>query len=569
MKSLVFDKLATSLSDSERLAMLEKMSKSGLYSQSVLLVEEADEQDSGSNFSVDEFFRSLSWWERLFITLLSYVDKRSRNEVVLEKKMARLRLHVKFKSSDYISLSAEQDRFTVLFCEKLREMSDALEVLRRPLGDALGENRRDFYATLVGRVNPYLQVGLMEIIDPDKVSALYPEYDLGALRAIMESSLEDALREGGMQSKSLMDEYVRTLAHLERLVDFDFERCFACYSNDGSCAAHLLVKSLEKLSDIFFSFKKAPQYDLVLMIFLFSYGLRGMKDENVASVFAEDLAAVGRALLIVKEFNKIGLSDILRVLNADYFYAPQLLSGGEDWLSLYRNFWQSRGNRLYKKFVASKKSDEMAYKMQLIFGYDREPFFPGYRREEWNEQLFVPQTPGALGFSYYFYKEIYLKKCKKFFDWISTEGSFFKKDNERSFSDALEAMEGLGDNFKVLLNGFSANNGVYRARIEELSSREVVSGLNSFKIQVEREVGSVLEKSGQNLRVIADVLSGLLRKCLGGRYDTLTNFDELSRMLPNFKSQLEQFYEVIDNASTYIIDKRDLEHRIAHMERDK
>ncbi len=558
MQSTIFDQAVASLTNEERIEMLKKITGEANYTEEVAL--NVPEERVVDASQIEEAKNSLSWWERLrlFISTFFFREdpERSLEMLLLRKTKAEIML----KASGYVDFNNR--KFLVKFGKQLEQLHIALEVFRRPLSDALGEHRQEFYALLGAEECPSLQAELARNADPNAILELHPNTDNAGLRAVIERGCDDILREIGNGSRQTIRLLTRTLVHLERLVNFNFEKCLAYYSKDGTCSFDLLAKPLQKLDDILYSFTMRPPARLLQLLFVFSYHAQHLNPTEIEARLKDDLIRAAEAMNLISAFNQFPLTKTLKVILEDYYYNPNSLTGGEDWFNLYKKFWRTRIELAYRSFVSTRKLQELEAKVCEVLNLSEPPLISVYSNDYWPED-YNPVYQRTFAIVYTFYQKIYRTLSEKILRPILEMGNFQRRENRTELIEANSTLFNTSDEIEKFVASLDRDGEVgeqFAMHESEPKQLETITSITS------RNATTLIQNTADTLRIISLILQGVAGETTDHKYAPLVNMKDLDVKYENLRMDLAHYSYLITQLWTLIIDVRDIEDRLSHIE---
>jgi hypothetical protein len=560
MKSTVFDELTMTLSDEERQRMLSQLRSSIMYSEVTLNNHEEDI----STPELSEERIGLTFWERIKIFLLSFIGQENYDDVLKKHLLGKTQRFIEIHYPGWINFN--EKRYQTVFCNEIKNLAEAVAIFKRPLNDALSEHRQEFYALLGGEASPSLQRLIIDATDPVKVLKKHPEYNKTMLRTAIETDCNDLLRKILAESRTVVRSYTSMLAHLERLATFNFDKCIALFSKDGSCPASILNKPLKKLNDILFSFDRSPPFKLLETLFLFSYKCQDLTDEKAEEQLKADLKTAAVSLEYIKKFNSFPITKTLRILDENYFYKPNLLSGGEDWANLYQKFWQGRADKAFKFFVFEQKKEQLEQKTMTLFHGDDLPILSNYSDSAWPDD-YKAVYKNSIGIISAFLTQYYAGFENNLFLPIKENGNFFRKDNAVSFAQTLELMHNVEDELTKFNKSLSAGGDLYE---KIFSSSSTGSQIKENSIAIANRLADTLVKNTIDvLRLLSLLLEGLVKgTSFDGKYDSISNMPEFNHRSTGFSADLQKSYRTIYDVWSLLSDVKDIEERLVKAEQE-
>lgn len=558
MQSTIFDQAVTSLTSEERLDMLKKITGETNYHEELALNIPEEKIIDASQLS--DVRNKLSWWERLRLFLTTFFFREDPDRSLEMMLLRKTKLEVMYKAPGYVDFVSR--KFLSRFGKQLEQLYIALEVFRRPLSDALGEHRREFYALLGAEECPGLQIELARNADPNAILELHPNTDNAGLRAVIERSCDDILREIGNGSRQTIRLLTRTLVHLERLVSFNFEKCLALYSKDGTCSFDLLAKTLQKLDDILYSFTMRPPTRLLQLLFIFSYHAQHLLPAEMGIRLREDLERAANAMNLVSEFNQFPLTKTLKVILEDYFYNPNTLTGGEDWFNLYKKFWRTRIELAYRSFISTRKLQELEDRVCEVLNLPEPPRVAVYSEDYWPEG-FPPVYQRTFAIVYVFYTQLYKPISEKVLRPILENGSFYRRENRIELIEANLSLVNTCDGIERFVSSLDRDGEIGEQFAMHESDPKQLETLTSI---TSRNATTFIQNTADTLRIISLIFQGVSGETSDHKYGSLTNMKDLDIKYESFRIDLTNYSYLITQLWTLITDIRDVEDRLSHIE---
>ncbi|MGL4524017.1 MAG: DUF5312 family protein [Spirochaetia bacterium] len=558
MQSTIFDQAVASLTNEERAEMLKRITGEANYQEELALnVPEEKVLDANQLIEAKD---PLNWWEKLklfFLTFFFREDPERSLEVLL---LTKSKTDVSYKAPGYVDFNSR--KFLAKFGKQLEQMTMALEVFRRPLSDALGEHRQEFYALLGAEESPVLQAELARNSNPNAILELHPNTDNATLRSMIERSCDDILREIGNSSRQSIRLLTRTLIHLERLVNFNFDKCLALYSKDGTCSFDLLVKSLEKLDDILYSFTMRPPVRLLQLLFTFSYHAQRVNPNEMDSRLADDLKRASEAMALVTEFNRYPLTKTIKVIKGDFFYHPNSLTGGEDWFNLYKKFWRNRIELSYRFFISKRKMDQLLDRACEVLTITEIPAVPVYSSGHWPE-TFAPIYPTTFSLLSYFYQNMHKKICEKVIRPVLDAGTFYRRENRIELFEANATLFTIAEEVDLFLRSLDVDGEVGNIFVTQENNPKQLETVTTI---ASRSATAFIHNTVETLRVVSLVLQGVIQENSDQQYGTISNMADLDIRFPELRMDLGRYTYIINQMWVIMTDLRDVEERLSHIE---
>ncbi|MCL2520753.1 MAG: DUF5312 domain-containing protein [Spirochaetaceae bacterium] len=540
--------------------MLDKLRAGINYDESALISKENNE--TGDLISEKA---ALSLWERLKIFLLSFFNRDKYDDVLKGHLLNKNSKEIKSSFSGFINF--ENKRYLAPFYNNFEELANSIAIFKKPLDNALSENRQEFYAFLGGDESPNLQQQLIDATNPYSIAASQPDYDSYTLRTTIKSNCSELIREIIAESRSAISGRTRSLAHLERLTAFNFDKALALFSKDKSVSYQIMDKPLKKLNAILYSFQNPPSARLLELLFLFSYKCNGVADDLIVAKLEGDLKKAIYALEVIKKFNKFPLTKAIKVLEQDYFYKPDLLSGGEDWANLYQKFWTNRADKAVKFFIFERKYNEQVTLITILLNEEKFPLLPYYSQQGWPEPLHAIQQC-SLALVNSFFTKIYDYYQTAAIKPLLENANFFKKDNKAALLEVIDMLAKV----HIDLNNFAASimEGDLALILNRgINDKEGEAKQQDAAVTANRLAATIVQNAIDAMRILTLIFEGIVKSnIVGGKFGGISNLGELDLQKVNFSTELNDIYNQCAALTAALSDMKDLEERMANLERE-
>ncbi|MDR2376735.1 MAG: DUF5312 domain-containing protein [Treponema sp.] len=273
-----------------------------------------------------------------------------------------------------------------------------------------------------------------------------------------------------------------------------------------------------------------------------------------------------KALINIRNFNRrLPLTLILKCGNRDISYYPRQISGGEDWYTVYRDYWRRYITARFTAYMKNRRREELGEIYRIFFG-GAEPAGLANAAGENNTEGFPLSVAPALSFLLGFYKLVFVPKINPLLLPLVAEGGFNNKENRTEFTGAYNDLAKLGTDIQNLDEKIGAG-GIYGERYAQ--ARQDMSSLPIKR----RKIQLVLEDAGEDGRqiierarlaadTIVNIITGIVNK-ESGRYDSLSNLALFEVKFPGFPVKLretgEQLKETLKTLDAIAVLETELE----------
>ncbi|AEF84711.1 hypothetical protein TREPR_3441 [Treponema primitia ZAS-2] len=543
----VFNRLASELSMDDRKSLLEKLgAHSGISNQPMYDDEESpkagDEVPQAPGQGLAKEYEAASWLTRLVLWIIGLFTGKSSRQVFIDRQVAQLGRSIEEQSPGLYDF--EHDQLLPNFHQELSKLKESARFFYDALDMSVNRDKGAFYVFLASLEMDDIHRRLLEETDPKKIAEQHTGLNESALRQLGVEAMESCIATIGDDRRTVMYYNARTLSFLRELSSFLFDRLLGSFAHQPAklgkvCSAHLVNNYLRSLNNILFSLKETPPMTLLESLFIFILQDRAeAPDFNMEEEMKALLSQAEKALLNIRHFNKtVPLTKILRCAERDMSLLPMALSGGEDWFSLYKEYWKQTVEKRITDYTRNHRSQELLDALTAFFSGAKMKTLAG--AESVLNPVGIP-LKGAfcLSFLATFYSTIFMKELNLVLRPILIDGEFFKKENLAEFTESYNEIFNLGDAIR-LFEGDISNAGELGKRYTQ--AKLEVSSLTAKRHKVQLAVDEasdeakrIIDRMRSAMTLMKKVLKGLLTKSPDGKFDTLTNLAEMSGKTDTF-----------------------------------
>jgi hypothetical protein len=529
-----FNQLVRELSPKERENLLSKVKNQIVLNAEPLYVDKID-----APVETEEAFARLPWYQQLIFSILSLFSTKSPLKLYEDKSITNLGRVIDAQAPGVY----DQPR-SLLLPELYNELVNLKESARfffSILDASIGYSRGAFYAFLGSLEMEEVHNRLVVDTDPDTLVAKNPEASLTELRRIAYRQMESAIDLIHENQRTAMYEDIQSLYCLKQLASFVFDRLILAFGMDTSvdgmaCSALPVRDLLSNLNNILFSFKKIPSRSLIESLFVFM--LQDIMEEPGFNINAETekfLAKAESSLGVIRKFNQtIPLTFIVRCISRDLSLCPALVSGGEDWLAVYRDYWKRFVKDRFAQYAQITRSRKLKESFQSFFkGADLKTLKNAASED--NPNGIPVKEAEALGLSLLrtYHAIVLAGDSAAVLNVILINGEFYNRDNQLEFSwsyNELNKLEEVINAFDEQLSPPGDFGLRYMAAREETKfPAQKRQKMQEIIDRVNRAGARIIEQSKNALIAMGNVLDGIIKKDPANeKYGALNNFAKLA-----------------------------------------
>lgn len=464
---------------------------------------------------------------RLLVWLRAVISGRERTAVVAEDLLAQLGASIRSTHPGLLDL--RKGLFLDPFYRRMLRLQSSARFFAAPLEQVWKRSRPQFLALLLGLDLPQVQQRLLHDTDPRKVAADEPHLPEHQLKKKLITNVMQILELMPYQGRDRFYANARFLDALYRLSHGPFDQILVAFDDAGNgdhvAPLSALRQPLTGLLEILSAVKNAPSDTLLEAIALFWYNdelERG--DSDVEKQLVTTVRNSAHHLRNIWDCAaELPLHDIVRFVRRDINFAVPAATGGEDWFALLKQFWCDRADRAFtaytfaqQKLRALEKAAEHTDGVRPVAleGYPRTP--DGYARHAASLGVLRAVLDGPFA-----------GRMHRPLKTLLIEGEFYKAANREEYTAAFNGLLEAGGTIETLQNRLSPEGDFGRTRrLIEQDTAPRADRLQRFAElagQVDHLADVCVRATLEHLRVIRDVVHGILYGEVGGKYDTLAN----------------------------------------------
>jgi hypothetical protein len=531
----VFNRLASELPMDDRKGLLEKLSAQSVASHQPLY-DDPGNQDTAIVREMKVQYETLPWYSRFFFWIVSLFKGKAPLQVFEDQQVALLGRQIEEQFPGLYDY--EHDQLLPDFYNETSVLKESVHFFYDALDLSVNRDKGAFYVFLASLEIEDIHRRLLDETDPKKIAEQYPEASESMRRQIGLQALDEGITAIGDDRRAVMYYNARTLHCLKELSSFLFDRLLVSFAFHASrqgkvCSAHLVNNYLRNLNNILYSMKETPSMTLLESLFIFILQDKaeesGFNLENEMTVL---LSRAENALRVIRNFNKtVPLTRILRCAERDMSITPKGVSGGEDWFSMYKEYWKQSVEERFSDYIRNHRRRDLLEAFKVFFNGTELRVLAG-AESELNPVGIPLKGAFCLSFLLTFYSVVFLHELNLILRPILIDGEFFKKENLTEFTESYNALFKLEETITCFEDEISLTGDLgkrYTAATMDLSSLSV----KKHKVQLvvdeaSEEAKRIIGQVRDAMALIIKVLNGILVRSPDGKFDTLTNLADMS-----------------------------------------
>ncbi|GHV91762.1 hypothetical protein AGMMS50268_22650 [Spirochaetia bacterium] len=548
----LLDKLVNELPLEERNSLLEKLrAQSNMSPEPLYEVHEETAAVAG----IVEQYAKLPWYYRLYYFILSFFKGKTPLKIFEDARIGKVGREIDAGYPglyDYQPGNLQGEFYQLLWGlkESARFFFDALDV-------SVSRDRGAFYAFLgsleMGDVHDRLQ----KETDPKNIVKKSPGASESEIRQTALRAMEDAFGAINEDQRNTMYSNARSLYCLKELSSFLFDRVLMAFGPSappgkqapgaGSeapqiCSVYVVRDMLNSLNNILFSLRNPPPLTLLESLFIFILQEKSAApDFNINTEIQLLLNRAEKAMITIRNFNrKIPLTLILRCGSRDMSLSPKIVSGGEDWFAVYREYWKRQIEEQLAVYQIFRRRQGMLDSFQ-DFLKGTELRMLSNTVSETNPEGFPLPGAFALAFLRTFHSAVFMTDMNRFLKPITEKGEFFKQENRIEFIESYSDMAKIEDDIRAI-EARIAPSGEYGKRYTMTKQDMSSLAVKRRKVQMVADDAAtdafgIISRSRGAANTIINILKAILKQESGGRYDSLSNLSDFTEKDPGFSAE--------------------------------
>jgi hypothetical protein len=269
-----------------------------------------------------------------------------------------------------------------------------------------------------------------------------------------------------------------------------------------------------------------------------------------------------KSIGVIRAFNRhVPLVMIIRCATRDLTWEPSELPGGEDWYSVFKNYWITTTRSSFAEWIHDRRTRRLETGLQSYFaGAIMDPL----------EYAESPENPGgppvemslALSFLKLFHKKVFMPQINVIIRPILINGEFCKPENRAEFTESYNVLIKLDDTIKSFEINLSPAGDIGKRWSQTTGEVQSITirrrKVHTVKEEISENSHNILEGTYDALVSMENVLNGIMRGTGSGtaKYDTLINLAKIRGKGTQFMDGLELAIQNIHQAVELLNDMK-------------
>lgn len=520
-----FDKLVAGLSYEERERMFSQASR--IKSTDIHTSPSENDVEGIDGLLLDKlrsessFYRFILWIRSLFTKIPTEKIYNENLLIGIDRSVSRVNgnlVNYKYKYLDSI------------FYERLKTLQEVSNFFK-PYFSFIKEDIGEFYVFLGSLVAPELTELIKQEADPFYLES--GNDTSSELRNQILRITDDILKNMDMYSKDKIYSAIVSIHWLMCFTDgpyIHFLSQFTDISNSRfTCPFFNAETDYNSLAAILTNIVNV-QPEVLQAIFLFSQRRtlsQAFKENNVTPLLTEFLEKANTMFGVLNDFMKnVPVVKIGKLVNNDYDWQPENISGVEAWFASFRNQWKKVIEHRWDDWIKERKKQMLSISLHSDFGLSDFPVMP-FRPwiSIWSKVNFTSDLTG--GFVAWYNEEKYVESIRNF-KIILLEGIFLRPENKQEYADAISEFDDANIYMRELVDKISPGGewGKFFSQLEinRVRSMQVQNQVDALFREIQNEIHDIVTKFCKSARSMEAVLRGIFDERKDGVHESLQNF---------------------------------------------
>jgi hypothetical protein len=544
-----FERLSASISQYERLKLLEKIeSFAGTPEQTLIIAE----REAAPSEKAEISYPRLPWYKRLWFLIIGFFTGRTRLDAFIHSQIAEIGRSIELMFPGMFDW--EKGLLRQNFQTELKKLKDAARFFYRVLDAGISRNTGNFLVFLGSIEMKEIHALLSEKTNPESVAAENPGLSDIKLQQKAINFVEEEIDKIDEVCRQSMYDDAHYIACLKQLASFLFDRFIMSFGSAATtykevvCPAASVKTQLMNLNNSLYSIKRTPSATLLSAMFIFTLPeYAAEQDYDTEGEMQKFVSKAEKSVEMIRSFNhRVPLTRILRCALLNTSYLPSELPGGEDWFLLYRKTWVDNVTRQFNEFIRERRLAKIQTLCDTLFGESVPDPFENFDFITGEDSIPVNNFK-TLSHLMTFHKLIFMPIINVFIRPILIDGDFIKKENKTEFTEAYNVLIKLDDTIKNFVKRVD-KNGDYGKRwsqiLMEAQSVTVRRRKTGIIIEdVNTAINAIINDAEKATMSMELILDGILNPAQGKPYDTLTNIAKISGKGTEFTDGLKEGLE--------------------------
>jgi len=457
---------------------------------------------------------------------------KKKQEILEEVLLNRLKKQIMHQTHGLVDFKYS------LFLEDMRneldELAKSAYFFKEAMQKCFRKEKANFFAFLGSFELSSTHERLQNEVNPQRIAAETSSKEDPNIKLEMEKRLRDILNSIPEADRKKMYLDSQALFYLYSFCIYPFDGILERFNYNHfkgklSCEFSDISKKLVDLAEIMQSVVVPPTVNALKAVFLyFNEDNLDESDFNLEDQLTEDFKRAEEALVKIRLFNKkIPLLPLLKIIKKNYCFSIEALKGGEDWLVLYKNYWITRLDDLYKEYMNKRKINSIEEEALQFLKAKEFPQVKYYHPQYYKRGLAIGHWR-SLAVIKGFALSVFPGTMQRPLKILLVNGEFYKDSNRVEFTDCFNYLNNLGNTLIAFEKKLTPPEGEYALKLEEIIENQLVAKIELKNTQmlftkIDIEARNILDQTAAYLQTLKLIINGILYSEMGVKYDTISN----------------------------------------------
>ncbi|MFP4152753.1 MAG: DUF5312 family protein [Alkalispirochaeta sp.] len=549
-----FETLTRSLSTQERQQMLASIRKS-METQAAPIAP-APEEDPPP---IETHLKTLGFFDRIRLFFARLFTGRTKEEIIqgwimraLQDRLSKMRVE---------GIDAKTGQFREAFAADIERLQHEAVRLAE-FADAAAGKRGELVLALAIHFFPGIHRELFRKTGTEYVRTISEESER-FLRRQLTSAFEEMINDIPTSGRNGMRNALDQADTLYRLGAFSFAGILRSFEGAGMetgrhCAFDYVIRNIESLQGILASLSGPVDLPLLeTLVMIAKEPIDGEEDQEVFQELLESgMKKITDSLSVFRTFSATyPLTLITRIVKEDPWWHPREDHGGEDWISIYRNFFLER---IQQSILTVTMASQVRKQLETLKELSSEGLEPitglpadddGSVSDLYCQGIAVKALAGGVW-----------NRVRSNLKIVLTSGEFYKSSNRAQFNDAYNELE------KIPL------------KVDDLESRLAPGGpwadmiaaannpgqIRKVGTRIDEDIRLLVTDAQTTVEMMVNLLGGILYARPGSSFDTLANYGQIGgRRNAELIDELKETHGILQSFMTTMGELGAIEKRAA------
>ena len=532
-KGDVFEQLADNLDDNERKAMLDEIKEDLKKHQKVENKDDIKKVKKEKEYKLlEKEYENTSLIDKIQLFIKKLITGKSIYILMKEKILKNLGKSVEHDYPGFVDI--KESRIKEPFCNEINLLKNSLSDISEMIKVIENYGKAEFYQFIAASEMTELEKTLEKNTDPDFILRTGVISERDKVRTEIIRQYHEIIESIDSMEKEKVYEIIRGFFLLKEIVYYNFDSFQRKleyepngnkFSSFGNCRKFIreLYEVMHNITSSSAPFKKVLKY---MTEFYYEKGDASgkiSKDDYMAKM----LVKLNADFKAIETFVKNApLKNLIKYLYKDLHYEPGIISGGEEWFNVYKNYLKEKIDNKYDVFLSNQKKGDVIKKLRhyiVSIPEEKDLKFS----VEIKDRIYKFEYANLLFYLKELKNTFYQNKIERIVSSILLDGVFYKDANKKELYEAYNFINNLDNDFRDFLKRIDPEGDEVKS-IRKYSFEEKSMKLQKKKIErFISEINSILsEKYSEyydSFLSVSKVLYGIVNGNVGGKYDTLSN----------------------------------------------